>query len=301
MDKIENEIINEPYEPLKPAGEESPVVADEIKSEVTAISPKEETKKEEPKPAEETEAEKEAKGVQKRINELTRVRREAERERDALKAELEALKKPVEKTSGDKTSGDKPKMEDFETLDEYNEAMIDFKTAEALEKQKVQQVKQTEKQAEQAEHAAKVARLKEASAKYPDFKETVIDKTGDELPISENMAKIILDIDEETVTPADVLYYLAQNPDESRKIYSMPDAAAARAIGKIEAKLETAAKKESASAAPEAKPAKKETKAPDPIKPLSGVSGDSTDPSKMSDDQWLAYERERLRKQGRLY
>lgn len=297
----ENEIINEPYEPIKPAGEESPVVADEIKSEVTAIPPKEEakkeeTKKEEPKPAEETEAEKEAKGVQKRINELTRARREAERERDALKAELEAAKKPVEKVSDGK-----PKMEDFETLDEYNEAMIDFKTAEALEKQKVQQVKQTEKQIEQAEHAAKVARLNESAAKYPDFKEAVIDKTGDELPISENMAIIILDIDEETVTPADVLYYLAQNPDESRKIYNMAPAAAARAIGKIEAKLETAAKKESASAAPEAKPAKKETKAPDPIKPLSGVSGDSTDPSKMSDDQWLAYERERLRKQGRLY
>jgi DNA repair ATPase RecN len=292
----ENELINEPYEPIKPAGEESPVAAEETKTEVTAIPPKEETKKEEPKPAEETEAEKEAKGVQKRINELTRARREAERERDALKAELEAAKKPVEKVSDGK-----PKMEDFETLDEYNEAMIDFKTAEALEKQKVQQVKQTEKQIEQAEHAAKVARLKEASAKYPDFKETVIDKTGDELPISENMAKIILDIDEETVTPADVLYYLAQNPEESRKIYSMSSSAAARAIGKIEAKLETAAKKESASAAPEAKPAKKETKAPEPIKPLSGVSGDSTDPSKMSDDQWLAYERERLRKQGRLY
>lgn len=48
-------------------------------------------------------------------------------------------------------------------------------------------------------------------------------------------------------------------------------------------------------------PVKRITQAPAPINPVGGKSNTEPDPSKMSDDEWHAYERDRLKKQGRLY
>jgi hypothetical protein len=92
----------------------------------------------------------------------------------------------------------------------------------------------------------------------------------------------------------DIAYYLANNPEEAEKIAKMPALATAKALGKLEDKLEAQLKAsgQNKQSKGEQKPAQESkktetpvTKAPKPITPVnaSGASGGSAkDPEKMS-------------------
>lgn len=194
------------------------------------------------------------KGVGKRIDELTKARREAERERDhwremAMRAQQPQSVTDRQEPAKPKVSEDKaPELADF---DYDMQAWVD-----AFSDWKVKQVKVLEtKQQREAKFNEK---LESFAKDKPDFRGVV---QNPHLPISQAMVEIVKDSD----SPGEILYYLGQNPQEAAAIAQMSEVSAARALGRIEAKLSE----------PKPTPAvvnpKPVTKAPPPVKTLSGA------------------------------
>lgn len=104
--------------------------------------------------------------------------------------------------------------------------------------------------------------VEEARTRYADFDRVVFDPRA---PIPPGVADLIVAGD----NAADVAYFLAKNRATAAEIAKMSPIEAARAIGRIEARI----------SAP--KP-KTETTAPEPISPVRGTAAAQRDPSKMS-------------------
>ncbi len=256
---------------------------EEEKEEVTPEKKEEKPPKEEEKP-ESTDS----KSVQKRIGKLTKKMRTAERESEALKKERDsekekriALEKKLEKAEIKTLEGSKPRKTDFEDEDEYSEALMDwkvdmkFKSSEKeakVEEKPVEKKEPTEE--EEVEEVEEIKGLEDAIAngrkKYKDFKEVTSDE---DLAFGPSLAKITL----ETDNPEDIMYYLANNPEESKRIDSLSDIKAAREIGNLEIQLKSTKK------------VKKQSKAPEPITSVKTDGVSEKDPEKMTPKQYAAW------------
>lgn len=221
--------------------------------------------------------------VQERINEVTRLRREAERRAEAAEAELQRLRqappqppkaeeKPAPAAADDP---DAPKPEDFEygELDtRYIRAVAaheaDRRFAE-LRKQD-QEVRQTREQEERQERARESFEkmLDYGSKKHDDFyQKVVIDSEEGKWPLSETLGELLLGSD----VGGDIAYHLASNPQEAEKVYKYSPVEQARYFGRMEAKFSAG---QSAAPGVEAgKPAPKTPKAPAPIEHARGAGG----------------------------
>jgi hypothetical protein len=96
------------------------------------------------------------------------------------------------------------------------------------------------------------------------------------------MFSVIAEMDE----PAEVAYWLGQNPNEASRIASLSFAKAAAELGKIEAKIAA-----NPSAAKHEKPSVPETKAPPPTKTVTGGSARPAKPLEESASQEDYYAR----------
>lgn len=216
-----------------------------------------------------------AKGVQKRIDELTSNWRTAERDRDywrelALKS-AQPEPKPVEQPA----STGKPALDQYESYDEYVEALADWK----YEQRALQERERSQKQQQEQTQAEKVrsfqARADAVRETHPDFDQVVTNPT---LPISQAMA----DAAYASEKGPEILYHLGQNPQEADRIYRMSPIEAAMAIGRIEATL--------------SRPARTKSSAPEPIEPVSGVGGvQSVDPDRMTMEQYASWRIKQLK------
>jgi hypothetical protein len=157
-----------------------------------------------------------------------------------------------------KTASDKPNPDDFESHDDYIEALTDWKVEKKLEakNQKDEETNFVEKQ------KAKVKKLNERIA---DFEKThedfldVIEGVGD-IPISPTVQQFILDSEH---GPA-MMYELANDPDYYEELCHMAPLKAAAELGKIEDRVlksskESSGKKETKT---------RTTKAPKPPTPV---------------------------------
>lgn len=189
------------------------------------------------------------KGVQRKINKLTRRVGEFADENRELKDRLAQLEsgQVQEKPTDAKPASDEPKLEDF-----------DFDPA-AFNRAHYKWLREQEKQSEAVQTRQQKFSEQEAAfrAEHPDYDD--IAKSPD-VPITRDMVLAIVD----TENPPAIAYYLGQNPEEAQQIAQMTALAAARAIGRIEAKL-----------AEPPRPApvlpKKTTNAPPPPKTVSGA------------------------------
>lgn len=150
-----------------------------------------------------------------------------------------------------------PRRDDFQSLDEYLEAKTDWQLAErfkvieqrAAEAQKQRAIEQLEATWEQ--------RLQAETEKDEAFEEYV-ERVGTKITPLAGVA-----IKEAEKGP-EIVRFLGENPAELKRISQLTPAAQVREIGKIEARLES-------------KPAAKAVapKAPQPVTPVKGSSGDS--------------------------
>lgn len=225
----------------------------------------------------------EPKGVGKRIDELTRYRREAERDRDywrelAMRGQTaETPKEPEAPAAPVKM----PALADFE-YDEgkYQAALIEFTRAEA--RREAENVLKAERERQVAEQRARTWAEKEAdfAKAKPDYREKVTDPS---LPISRPMAQVI----QQSEIGPDVAYYLAENRQLAAQIAALPLEAAAHAIGRIEGRL--LAQQEATKAAPAPKPVV--SQAPPPPPKIEAVEPDvrkSIYDEGLSMNEWLA-------------
>lgn len=210
-------------------------------------------------------------GFQRTINKKTREIYSLRAQITELEARL--AEKPAAQPE-QKTAEGKPTPDKFETYEEFLEALSDYK------------VEQRAKQFEQAENQRKAneqqkaqldtfqERLSEARSRYTDFDEVV----GAQIPISQAMQQTILESDK----GADLAYWLGSNPEESARIAKLSPFAAAKELGKIEARFE---------AKPEPKKQAPVSKAPPPITPLASQSpaGSTKSPDEMTLAEYEAW------------
>ena len=220
-------------------------------------------------------------GFQKRIDKLSSRASKAEQEAEYWRAEALKGKTPdkapeTPQQAKPQIEG-KPKAESFDTHEEYVDALTDWKIEqkenERSEKSKQAQVK-TEYEKTVQTFQSKVQEFK---SKTPDFDETLSDV--DDIDMSFGIQEAILSSE----LGPELMYEISKNRKEYERINGLSAVAAAREIGKIEARL---AKSESSE-----KPEIKITKTPAPIKPV-GTSSTKTGKS-LEDMSFADYKKAR--------
>lgn len=230
--------------------------------------------------------------AKERINELTAARREAERRAAALeerlaKLEAAAPKQTVQKPVEDKAPDPDAKSEDGSLvypLGEFDPKYIADLTRHTIkvENEKIASERdKTEAQRKQEAEAAELQntwnqKLDKAGEGIEDLRETIQTLEEEFSHLDESygvyLAQTIMKMDH----GPEVLYYLANNVAETRKIVTMGSVDATIALAKIEAKIEAALDEK-------VTPPVRKTKAPTPPVPTkgnsgrTGVSGDTDD------------------------
>lgn len=195
------------------------------------------------------------KGVQPRIDELTRARREAEREAAYWRQVAQGAQTPAQ------AAPQRPAPENFEKYDDYIDALTDWKAEQAVAKRMEQD--STRKVVEtRAQTFAE--RQAQARALMADYDEVV---GGSDTPITQHVGETIMESD----LGPQLAYHFAKNPDVLMRLNSMSPVQAAREIGKLEATLST---KPAAPAAP----TKKVSNTPAPAGTM-GTQGRATTPA----------------------
>lgn len=219
------------------------------------------------------------KGVQKRINKVTKARRTAEREAAKLREENAYLKGLADRDDKEELKEEEPevnvapKEEDYEDMADYYRALGAFEGKKAAKEEiaaekardKADDAKTT-KDTRKEKHRE---RVEAAMGVHEDYAEKVFVDDGS-LPISEEMYENIVDSEK----GAEVAYYLAEHPDEAQEIYDLDSPrAVSRAMGRIEDKVKVPI--------PQKSTGKSISKAPPPISPS---KGGKSDPPGLRDD-----------------
>lgn len=197
---------------------------------------------------------------QERIDELTGKAREAERREQALRDEFENLKRtienqnqndqPVPKPTGNVDTSPTPddKNEDGSNkypLGEFDPTYIRDLTKHTLESERKALIEQDKREAEERQNEEQKAQLTAgwqeklgpAQERYPDFMtkgDTLVNSFSDlDQKYAEYLTATIMSLE----YGPDVLYYLANNIDEARRIIDSGATKATVALGRIEAKF----------------------------------------------------------------
>lgn len=248
-------------------------------------------------------------GFQRRVDKLNQKLGAKDAEIADLRKQLEArgngataktgdAKQDADKPAGEKkesTAAEKPQQKDFETYDEYIEALTDWKTEQALLKR--EQSKQADQQKQTAEEQTKAvldahaARVDEAKTRYADW-----DKAFEGMTDSSFTDAIMVAIFESDHGP-DITYHLAKHRDELARIAALSPIRQAAEIGKIETRFAKADDSDDdaggkADEKPEPKPKPRVTQAPAPAKPLKGKgTGDDPMPDPSDFEAYEAWSR----------
>lgn len=208
--------------------------------------------------------------AQERIDEITFARREAERQAEywrniALQAQAQ---KPAE-TQPPAAASDRPSLENFQTTEAYEDALLDWKLNQQAAKQAQAQVKVEQDKAVKDFHE-KAQNLK---MEYPDFEEVI--RTPVFTPVMEHAIYSVSD------NGALLAYHLAlpENRIAVNALAKLPPDKQLVELGKFESNMLLN------------KATKKNTNAPTPIKPVGASAGGETsvEESKMQDNDWFAY------------
>lgn len=229
--------------------------------------------------------------VDRRIARITaekyQLKEQLERER-AGKRELESLIAANEAKA--KLNQEEPRRDSFDDDEAYLKALTqwNYKIGRAEERhqeaaakyEKVKEVKPPEPA--QTEHPLKEA-FEEGKTKYNDFERVVLGNQTNPIFTNGDLASYTIDLLADSEVAHEVLYHLGKSHDESARLARLSPPAFAREIGKIEERLQH-------------RPSKQTTKAPPPLKPVSGKDPVKTevDPDK-DPATWI-----RMRNEGKI-
>jgi hypothetical protein len=227
--------------------------------ETEAVNPEPEEVEEQSKPeakeeANDTEVDKPKDKLNKRFEKVSRRAEEAEarsRELENRIKEYEARNAPEQ---AQVSLEGKPDVSQFNDIQEFEKALIDWSTENALKQRDIQEA-QSKLQAEQEKIGKSWAKkLEQAKTEIKDFDDVV---QSANTVVSDEIRDSIL---ESEVGPQ-ILYHLASNEDFAQSLTEMPLRKALIELGKLEVRFE---RKE------EPKATVTRSKAPSPISPLTG-------------------------------
>lgn len=232
-------------------------------------------------------------GFQRRIGELTRNWRETERDRDYWRDLALQNLRPTPEPQPEPVEQPRAAPEPVKTLADFNYDEAQFATY--LRDQAVAEARRAAADALREERERETAQRREQSFKErvdnfkksaPDFDDLVLRNRS--LPITADMAQVIRESED---GPA-VAYYLGKNPGEAARIAQLGTVAAARELGKIEARL--AFEREQASK-PVVTPKPAVSQAPPPPPKIEAAEPEvEKDPDKMPVDEWLRWRNKQL-------
>ena len=204
-------------------------------------------------------------GVKKRIDKLTRQKYEAQAELNRLKAEFEALKaqsapKAVE-----------PQMQDFDTFDDYTEALAEYKYNQKTQAQAQQYNQQAQAQKVAQDWQSKVEKVR---AVAPDFDEAFNNVANIEF------APMALEAVAQHPKGAEIAYMLGKDVSEAYRIAALPPSMQLIAIGEVAARA-SLPKHKTVSTAPK------------PVKPVNSGGASNAPPEDM--DEWVKWRNQQLR------
>lgn len=172
------------------------------------------------------------KGVQPRIDELTRKRHEAEREAAYWKGV--ATQGKVQPSADQPAAPTKPTPAEFDDYGEFVEALADWKAEEKITKVlSERESKAAEKQQADTRTASWLERQTAARTAMPDY-DTVVG--GSDTPIAAHVADAILESEH---GPA-LAYHFAKHPDALERLNGLSPRQADREIGRLEERITTA-------------------------------------------------------------
>lgn len=268
------------HKPAAPAEKPAAVVSEEVKK---SAAPTEETHEEQEKleasdasidstdgkDADSDESDKEGEdraqkvdGVQKKINKLTKQKHDERREKEYWKAEALRLQaKPGEqkvekKVAATPTADGRPKSDDFETHEAYVEAIADWKYEQRKNADAQKERETNAKSHFQQSVESLQTKVKEFQKVQKDFEE-VLEEVAD-IPMSMGVQESLLGSD----FGPQVMYELAKDRENYERINALSPLAAARELGRIEARI--------AEKMPSKEEPVKNSKAPAPMKPVGG-------------------------------
>jgi hypothetical protein len=263
---------------------EQPPTTEAAATEVAASTEKPAAESE-PDPASEAgkELAKKRGSLQARIDAIA-AEREAERARAAsmaarlaaAEAELARVRQPAEGKPATKPADEaEPKFEDFETFEKWDAARVEWRAKQVVSAELAKRDQAAQQAATQQHVAQRLAAFGERAQKYAEGREGYLAKVQplcDAIPIESPLGVVIADSE---VGPAIAEHY-ADHVGELQRLGSLPPALQFRELWRLEAKLEASAKpvEEPAKPAP-----KVVSKAPEPVKPVTGApAGVTPDP-----------------------
>lgn len=172
-----------------------------------------------------TEPKPEEGGVQKRIDEITRKRREAERDAAYWRGQAEAKTAPIAQEKPPEAGGGQDlDPNDFDSDADYLKAVAtqmkdEIRTAATAEKKK---------EATTAGQAVMAKQYQDARAKYTDFDSIALNPA---VQITQSMFDAAMGD-----SLGDILYHLGKNPAEADRIAALSSVQQIKEIGKIETK-----------------------------------------------------------------
>ena len=244
------------------ADEQDPTEAVEITEPVGEVEQSEPEAKEE---AEEQKPEKQKDKLNKRFDKVTQRAKQAEAEARELREKLKSYEggsaprqeqeqKPVNVEG-------KPQASQFNDAFEYAEALAEWSAENALKQRDAEEANRKAKEAQEKVLQSWNEKIAKAKADLPDFDVMV---QSSNVVVGDEIRDSILESD---VGPQ-LLYFLASDEDFAKRLTEMPVVKALREIGKLEARFE--AKEEKPRKAEKVRETVSSSKAPEPIKPLSG-------------------------------
>ena len=221
------------------------------------------------------------KGVQKRIDKITRQKYEAEARSKMLEERVAAMESrqyaPQQQRQADDSE---PTIDKFDNFDQYVAAKAEYIAKKQIESTLSEREKRQSAEREATERTKTVdswnKRIAAATAEMPDFEEVL---ASSDVPMTPPMQQAIMESD---IGPK-LAYYLANNPDEAEKIAGMSPIGAIRTLGRIEERLSNS------------KPAVKSTDAPPPIRATGSNATVTKDPHKMSDAEFAAWRKNQIK------
>lgn len=213
----------------------------------------------------------------------------------AMHRRLDKLNKPAPepKIPEEIKATDGPKAEDFNSDEDFERAKSQFEIDRRINEgiRSALERKPGEDLAAEREHF-KATLAVEGPAQYGDFQEVVTDPT---LPITIEMVDAVREMDNDNVTPADMLYYLGKNPAEAARLSRLSTIQVTREMMKLETKVAEAKAQKPPGEKPTEPAAPKErvhSNAPEPINPVESAVIITKDPNKMTQAEYEAWRRD---------
>ena len=210
-------------------------------------------------------------GVKKRIDKVTRQKYEAVAEANRYKAELEQLRAQIAPKQ------EAPDISQFDTLDDYVEAVAEYKLNQKTQTAQSQQAQQTQAQAVAQDWVAKVEKVRSVA---PDF-DAVFNNVA-----SIEFAPMALEAVAQHPKGAEIAYMLGKDISEAYRIAALPPSQQLMAIGEIAARTNVP------------KP-KTVSTAPAPVKPVGSSSGGKKSINEMSDKEYNEFRANQIKQRRR--